>query len=219
MMFIKMMTGTSDKGAMITKKHSSPTLFNGEFFEISSILLLLVLVIALHESMECRTSDLKEHKLHNAACYLSFSIKRLHIPVSLIPLWCAFFHFILHCLLRTQHLSCSLSAKWSCFSYLNSSCSYFICCKIFKLSRYLSNVYMIGRVVYWQRKWKLHVYMKCMSVISASAFNMVHSPVWARHIKLLEARLIFFWCRKSCLSPNKKICKVIIRRNPGELSW
>lgn len=86
MMFIKMMTGTSDKGAMITKKHSSPAVFNGEFFEISSILLLFVLVIALHESMECRTSDLKENKLHNAACYLSFSIKRLRIPVSLIPL-------------------------------------------------------------------------------------------------------------------------------------
>lgn len=42
MMSVKMIS-TNDKGAMITEKHSSPTVFNCEFFEISSILLLYVL--------------------------------------------------------------------------------------------------------------------------------------------------------------------------------
>lgn len=86
MMSVKMMTGTNDKGAMIMKKHSSTAVFDCEFFEIGSILLPFVFYIALHEPMERRTSDLKEHKLHNAACFLSFSMKRLHIPVSLMPL-------------------------------------------------------------------------------------------------------------------------------------
>lgn len=56
-MSVKMMAGTNDKGAMTTKKHSWPTMFNCEFFEISSTLFLFVLFIALHESVKCRTSD------------------------------------------------------------------------------------------------------------------------------------------------------------------
>lgn len=56
-MSVKMMIGTNDKGAMITEKHSSLTVFNCEFLEIGSMLLLFVLYIALHEPMECRTSD------------------------------------------------------------------------------------------------------------------------------------------------------------------
>lgn len=79
--------------------------------------------------------------------------------------------------------------------------NYFIYCKIIKLSRYLTYMYVIGRVVYWQRDWKLYMCMNCISVIilSTSCFYygllsclcMTHEVTWGKAYLFLMPEVLF----------------------------